>query len=363
MLGCRIPFSLAAATLLVLSVVSGADQPSGPAVSPSLKPSLGAAQDALAGKRYDEALGDIRSAQSIAGVRTPYDDFVINALLVNVYGGKNDVPDGMTSLQTLVISPYASAEQQRVWYKAIAQYQFQEGNYTDAVTAAQNAVNHGAVDNDSKLLLAKAQCMVGNFGDAERQLWEIIDGQDRPDEAAVQLLWQIGVATHDTGSVNRAIDRLFPPTQRVSIINWNRREELERYIYQSKPKQRDGPLRYLNLSDDESRQIQSAIAAVMTPQFVSIGGVVTGCPVLEGPSCTDQVWVLVHRTGKTVELQMSKIGNQWAIGPTQRWWLCDDDLEARRGRFSSYDAYQSAKNKLIDDFPQCSGSLTADTTE
>jgi hypothetical protein len=87
-----------------------------------------------------------------------------------------------------------------------------------------------------------------------------------------------------------------------------------------RPQRRDGPLRYNNISDDEVREIQSAASEVVGNVMVQIGGVTTGCPCEDGPTCTDQVWVETEVHHKPFGLLLSKIQNHWVIGPVQRWW-------------------------------------------
>jgi hypothetical protein len=127
------------------------------------------------------------------------------------------------------------------------------------------------------------------------------------------------------------------------------RSRIQKRIQATMPHRRDGPLRYLNVTDDEVREIQAAVVAYSPPEFVNIGGVDTGCPEEEGPECTDQVWVDLHRPdrpNKTLGLLLSKVNNQWGVGVVQRWWLCKEQLEGHQESFSSYAAYLDAQNAL-----------------
>jgi len=138
---------------------------------------------------------------------------------------------------------------------------------------------------------------------------------------------------------------------------------LSERMQKTRPSRRDGPLRELNLSDNEVREIQPAVMRILPGSILNISGVVTGCPCEEGAGCSDQVWIVAHRAGQTVGLQLSRINGRWALGAVQQWWLDREKLEqwwldsAKRegGRhsFSSYVAYDNAQQALYDRFPAC----------
>jgi hypothetical protein len=59
---------------------------------------------------------------------------------------------------------------------------------------------------------------------------------------------------------------------------------LLRRVGMIRPQRKDGPLRYLNVSDNEVRQIQGAASEVVGNVLVHIGGVTVGCPCEDGPN-------------------------------------------------------------------------------
>src|SRR5687768_1774433 len=79
------------------------------------------------------------------------------------------------------------------------------------------------------------------------------------------------------------------------------------------PRRRDGPLRELNLTDDEVREIQSATRSYLPNAYLNISPVVTGCPCEDGGGCTDQVYVLADAGGQSKGLQLSRIRNEWKV--------------------------------------------------
>ena len=121
------------------------------------------------------------------------------------------------------------------------------------------------------------------------------------------------------------------------------------------PKSRDSPLRYLNISDEEVREVQSAASAVVGKVLVTIGPVVVGCPCEDGASCTDQVWILAHLQKETVGLLLSRIGGHWDIGTVQRWWLRDAELRSheRCTTTAECSALGAAWRQHMNEFPLC----------
>jgi hypothetical protein len=138
--------------------------------------------------------------------------------------------------------------------------------------------------------------------------------------------------------------------------------EQERYFAlsaraaQLAPRRRDAPMREANITDQEVREIQAAALDVVPRAIVNIGAVTTGCPCEDGPSCTDQVWIVATDSSRSKGLLLSRILGSWAVGPVQTWWLRYDDLLKRRAEFKDYRKFDALQQKLLDDMPFCSGA-------
>jgi hypothetical protein len=130
----------------------------------------------------------------------------------------------------------------------------------------------------------------------------------------------------------------------------------ERRVEQLRPQRRDTPLRELNISDDEVREIQVVAEKLLPKVLLNISPVVADCPCEEGPQCTDQVYILAESGQTSKGLQLSRIKNSWIVGNIQQWWLRYDELRARRNKMD-FDAYWSARNELLREFPACVGKL------
>jgi hypothetical protein len=141
--------------------------------------------------------------------------------------------------------------------------------------------------------------------------------------------------------------------------------EFRRLVYlraqEIRPQRRDAPLRELNITDEEVREIQGVTRSYIPDSYVNISSVVTGCPCEEGPGCEDQVYVLADAGTRTVGLQLSRIGKVWKVGEVQKWWLANERLYAQRDTMDPAD-YQNAMTKLAHEFPVCASGVDSAST-
>ena len=204
--GLKLAAAVASFGILAWSVGAvAADQPQ---ISKSVVKQLKAAQDAEQAKHFDEALNDVNQAKSAPGEKTAYDNFVINGLLIKIYQGQNNQTELVKVLEATAQSQYSSPDQQKTFYKYIAQYYFQQKDYGKSVDAAQEAIKHGANDADTQLLVAKAQYLAGKFKDAAQSMNEIVGKMEKPDEESLKLQWQFDLKAEDKAGADRTVERL-----------------------------------------------------------------------------------------------------------------------------------------------------------
>lgn len=135
-----------------------------------------------------------------------------------------------------------------------------------------------------------------------------------------------------------------------------KRAEIESRAYELRPRRRDAPMRYVNLSDNEMREIQGVASEHLSNTVLNVSPVIEGCPCEEGPLCTDQVYVVTHASGKSVGLQLSRVKKVWKVGVVQLWWLKYDALRAQT-KSMDYQKFVRAESELYRDFPICVGEL------
>jgi len=126
-----------------------------------------------------------------------------------------------------------------------------------------------------------------------------------------------------------------------------------------RPRRRDTPLRDVNISDDEIREVQVIKEKYLPSDYVNISPVVTDCPCEEGPTCTAQVYVVATLNGQERGLQLSRFNDRWEVGVVQQWWLKYQAIQWQRTGDSwvDYLLHEKAVNDLYEEFPQCVGKL------
>src|SRR4051812_8166493 len=109
---------------------------------------------------------------------------------------------------------------------------------------------------------------------------------------------------------------------------WRRKDHISRRAEALKPAYRAEPLRYLNISDEEVRQVQLISVKYLPRAMMNISPVVTNCPCEEGPNCTAQVYVVATTGENSKGLQLSRLKDQWTVGVVQQWWIRREGLRA-----------------------------------
>ena len=112
-----------------------------------------------------------------------------------------------------------------------------------------------------------------------------------------------------------------------------------------------GPLRAVNINDEEIRQIEAVVHDIFPGAIVTISGVTQGCPCEDGPACSAQVSTAIYRQNAMRGLALSDINEHWVIGPVQQWYL--DSAKLERTAFPNRAAYATAREALDERFPTC----------
>lgn len=140
------------------------------------------------------------------------------------------------------------------------------------------------------------------------------------------------------------------------LAQMSKRFAIEDRAHELRPRRRDEPLRYLNISDNEMREIQQVAEKYLAKTMLNVSPVIEGCPCEEGPLCTDQVYVVTFVSEKAKGLQLSRVKNVWQVGVVQQWWQKYDALNASKDKMD-YRAFERVESELFRDFPSCVGEL------
>ena len=122
-----------------------------------------------------------------------------------------------------------------------------------------------------------------------------------------------------------------------------------------RPHRRDTPLREINISDEEIREIEVIAGRYGMNTMLNISPVIAGCPCEEGPLCTDQVYIVSTTPQGTHGLQLSRVRSAWVVGAVQRWWMRYEVLQTRYAAmdYRTWEKFESDRAQLLLEFPQC----------
>ena len=143
---------------------------------------------------------------------------------------------------------------------------------------------------------------------------------------------------------------------------WSLRASILRAVRGSRIVRRDAPARSTNIVDQEILEIEAVMREQHPGAVVNIGTVVNDCPCEDGPSCTEQVWVVAYLPHASQGLQLSRVNGRWQIGPLQQWWLRFEAFNQKpypQGRIgdpaltAKVDTYVQEQTALYDSFPLC----------
>lgn len=164
---------------------------------------------------------------------------------------------------------------------------------------------------------------------------------------ATELLASWSVAQSDPRAVDRQIDaKLTSRYQNARSLNRSMRDE--------------------NIRDEEVKELQIVIATLDKGSITSIGPVIAGCHCEEGPACTAEVTVALHKPGQSVGMNFSRIEGKWQLGLLQKWDLKYGAAQARywnrrvpaAERGKQQQAYVEELATLLAEMPQCAANST-----
>lgn len=190
-----------------VSGVAAADQ-SGPTVSKALAKPLKAAQDGMPARNWDAVLSNLKEAQTTAGEKSAYDNFVINQMLGFVYVQKQDYASAAPALEAAAQSQYATPEQQKGWLRAVMGSYFAQRNYSKTVEVGEQAVKHGVTDTETYTTIADSQSKLGDWKGAAATIQQVVEHQAKPDKKLLEFQWNCYVKLNDSADAGRVIEKL-----------------------------------------------------------------------------------------------------------------------------------------------------------
>jgi hypothetical protein len=193
------------------SVAAAADEAGQPQVSGKIAKLLKAAQDANAAKNYTEAVARLKEAQAFSP-RSAYDDYVINSLLFQAYGGQNDLADATGPMEAVASSSYSPAETKLKLYSFLASASYQAKNYERAIEFAEKSRSLGDTSETTALLIAQSYYLGGKYKDAAAAIVALNEKAQaagkKPTENSLKLLWDCARQAKDDALAGRTVEQL-----------------------------------------------------------------------------------------------------------------------------------------------------------
>ena len=192
-----------AGTMMVVPATAEAQQK----VSQKVGVPLKAAQDAIAKKRWDQALGKIKEADAAPG-KTAFDQYKINEMLWYVYLQQGKNGEAARVLEGQIASGQMPAGEKVQRTKTLAQLYARAGNYGKAAQTAQSYLKSVPGDKDMQLLVANAYYMQKDYKGAIAAADRIMKGGGTPSQDLLQLVLRSNYELNDSAGTARALEQL-----------------------------------------------------------------------------------------------------------------------------------------------------------
>jgi len=193
-----------------LSMAAGMLQAAEEKVSRALEKPLKAANEAMNAKRYDEAIAKAREVQGTQG-RTAYDNFVINEILGASYVRTNKYAEAYEALATNADSAFLDQKTRAMRYTALSQLGYTLKKYPETIEWANKAIAAGQDTSEIRLIIAQTQYLQGKYKEAVTAMQDVVSRAEkngRPNETSLQFLFQCYTKLNDPVNQGRVIEKL-----------------------------------------------------------------------------------------------------------------------------------------------------------
>ena len=194
---------LTTGVLLLAPTEASAQQTVSAAVGKPLK----TAQDAIARKRWDQALQAIKQAQAVPS-RTAYDDYKINELLfyLNMQQGKS--LEAARLLEQQLASPQMSASDKTSRTKTLAQLYFRGNSFQKSLQVGEQYLKSVPGDRDILLLNAQSYFELKRYKEAIAASDRLLKGQNPPNQELLALQARSYYELKDQAGISRTLQTL-----------------------------------------------------------------------------------------------------------------------------------------------------------
>jgi hypothetical protein len=161
-----------------------------PKLSPEVGKPLQAAQELIKQKKYKEAAAKIEEAAA-APKKSPYEEFIIQEMGLNVYLGTQDYPKAIRALESTIASGQLDQADVQKRTLMLTQLYYQTKNYPKAIEYGNKVVAAGGGNEDLYTLLTQASYLQNDYPNcaktARTAIANIEKNGKKPDENVFQL--------------------------------------------------------------------------------------------------------------------------------------------------------------------------------
>jgi TolA-binding protein len=180
-------------------------------VSKAVGTPLKAAQAAMQGKRYPEALAKLKEVQAVSG-KTPAEEHLMNEMLGFVYIKLNQLPEAVKVYEADLDSGQVSASERPKRVRQLITMHYQLKNYDKVLSYGDQAIKGGYADDDIYTWMGQSYYQKGDFKGAAKFIDGYVAGQikagKKPKEQPLVLIQNSCTRTNDGECLQRTLERL-----------------------------------------------------------------------------------------------------------------------------------------------------------
>jgi tetratricopeptide (TPR) repeat protein len=180
-------------------------------VTKELAKPLKAAQEAIATKKFSEAVAKLKEADA-SPKKTPWDQHVINELAAYAYSRTGNGIEAEKANEALINDGFTPQAQIPARIKAVAAAAFQAKNYDKALEYGNRAIKGGFADDEIRTVVGQSYYLKGDYKSTAKFLQPIIDAEIKsgkaPKDTELQLVLSSCEKTDDTDCTTRSLERL-----------------------------------------------------------------------------------------------------------------------------------------------------------
>ncbi|MGH8261641.1 MAG: tetratricopeptide repeat protein [Steroidobacteraceae bacterium] len=206
-LGATLTASL---SLAPAGAARAADQPKH-VVSRELGKPLNAAHSEVEKGKYKEAIATLQKADQFAK-KTPWDQHIINELLLYAYVKTHDYADAVKPMQATIDDGFTDPAQVKERTRNVAVIYYQLKDYDKAIQWGERAMKVGGADATTYTLVSQAYYIKGDFKGALKFTNSLIDQEvkngETPKETQLEIVLNSCIKLDDHACTTRALERM-----------------------------------------------------------------------------------------------------------------------------------------------------------